>query len=148
MKSLPYLSYCIDEAIRLWPTIAIGSKRIALADIPYTDKQGKSCCIPKGSLCSLAFYVMFRESWIDNADEFVPERWSPTSSQSKELRSMLMPFALGTRNCIGQNLAKVEMATIAAYLLRFYSFELVSKPVYQIFLSMKATNVSMKVQTR
>jgi cytochrome P450 len=61
---------------------------------------------------------------------------------------MLMPFALGSRNCIGQNLAKVELSMIAAYLLRFFEFELLSEPKFQIFLTMKACNVQMKAHIR
>jgi hypothetical protein len=49
---------------------------------------------------------------------------------------------------VGQNLAKKELCMIASYLLRFFDFELLSEPVYQIFLTMKATNVRVKVHIR
>jgi cytochrome P450 len=143
LRSLPYLSHCIDEAMRLYPVVAVGSKRIASCDIEY-----HGITIPKGSMCTLLYYSMFRQSWITDPDKFIPERWADSSPQSKELRAMLMPFALGSRSCIGQNLAKIEIVMIASYLMRFFDFELISQPDYQIFLSMKALNVMMKVSSR
>ena len=61
---------------------------------------------------------------------------------------MLMPFAIGSRNCIGQNLAKTELCMIASYLLRFFEFELLSEPGYELFLTMKASNVQVRVHPR
>ena len=142
IRSLPYLSACINEAMRLYPVVAVGSKRTTLSDIEY-----EGIVIPSGSLCTLAYYSMFRQPWIENPDQFLPERWI-SSNQTDELREMLMPFALGSRNCIGQNLAKVELSLISSYLLRIFSFELVSEPHYEIFLTMKAKNARFKVSRR
>lgn len=143
IRALPYLSGCINEAMRLHPVGAAGSKRTTLSDIEH-----EGVLIPKGSTVILAFYSMYRQPWIDRAEEFLPERWDPSNPQEKELRAMLMPFVQGGRNCIGQNLAKVEIWLIAAYLLRFFEFELLSEPSYQIFLTMKAANVRVKAHLR
>jgi cytochrome P450 len=143
IRSLPYLSGCINEAMRLFPVGGAGSKRITVSEIEY-----EGVVIPKGSTCVLAVHSMYRQPWIERVDEFLPERWETSNPQEKELRAMFMPFAHGGRNCIGQNLAKVELWLISAYLLRFFEFELLSEPSYQIFLTMKATNVRVKVHSR
>ena len=143
IRALPFLSACILEAMRLHPVVATGSKRCTLSEIEY-----EGVVIPKGATCTLAFYSMFRQPWILRPDCFLPERWLPGSPQEKELRAMMMPFSLGSRNCIGQNLAKVELSMIASYLLRFFRFTLHSEPDFHIFLTMKASNVRVTAQVR
>lgn len=54
-SQLPYLSMVIKEGQRLWPVTSVGTSRTATKDIPYKDK-----IIPKGSICSIAFFAMFR----------------------------------------------------------------------------------------
>ena len=143
IRALPYLHGCIQEAMRLYPVAANGPKRCTVSDIEYEGIK-----IPKGSTCTVALYSMFRQPWIDRAEEFLPERWDPSNPQEKELKAMLMPFGLGSRNCIGQNLAKVELSMISSFLLRFFEFKLLSEPNYENFLSMKATNVRVQVHVR
>ena len=143
LRTLPYLSMCINEAMRLHPTIGAGSKRCPLSDIEYEGMR-----IPKGSTCTLHYYSIFRPHWLDRRDEFVPERWASDAPHVQQLKEMIIPFAVGSRNCIGQNLAKVELVMIAAYLMRFFDIELVGTPVYKIFLTMKATNALVKIKSR
>lgn len=38
---------------------------------------------------------MFRQEWISQPNEFMPERWEDANPQSKDLKDMLMPFSLG-----------------------------------------------------
>jgi cytochrome P450 len=61
---------------------------------------------------------------------------------------MLMPFNVGTRQCIGQNLAKMELAMVTAYLTRFFDFELLSEPSTDVFLTVKAHNVVCRIKSR
>lgn len=61
-------------------------------------------------------------------DDFVPERWLPSMDPKSEFagddRAACQPFSLGTRNCIGKNLAYAEMRLILAKLL--YHFDISS----------------------
>jgi cytochrome P450 len=143
LRALPFLSMCINEAMRLFPTIGAGSKRCPLTDVEYENLH-----IPKDSVCVIHYFSMFRPHWLDRPHEFVPERWEESGPHKEQLKALLMPFAVGGRNCIGQNLAKVELVMIAAYVLRFFDLELVGEPDYMIFLTMKATNVRVKVKVR
>lgn len=56
----------------------------------------------------------------------MPERWLSDGEAGPEFanddRAACQPFSLGTRNCIGKNLAAVEMHLIMAKLL--YHFDL------------------------
>lgn len=143
LMSLPWLDKCIKESMRLWSVIGVGPKRLLIQDIEYEGKV-----LPKGSVVHAAFHSMFRQSWIDRCDDFVPERWDESNPQVCELKCMFMPFNVGTRQCIGQNLAKMEIVMVVAYLVRFFEFELVSEPSVEIFLTVKATNVLFKVKSR
>lgn len=143
LLSLPYLDMCIKESLRLWPVAGAGPKRILVQDVEYCGMT-----LPKGSIFHAHFYSMFRQPWVTQPDEFIPERWQESNPQYQDLKSMLMPFNVGTRQCIGQNLAKMEMAMVAAYLMRFFDFELISEPSTDVFLTVKASNILLKVKSR
>jgi cytochrome P450 len=143
LQALPYLTCCINEAMRLWPTAGAGSRRVTESELFFEGMR-----IPRGSIVTVCYFAIFREKWIDSPTEFIPERWLSSNPQLEELKRMFTPFALGSRNCIGQNLAKVELVMLAAYMLRFFDFELVSEPIYQCFLTIKAKNALMKVASR
>lgn len=143
LKSLTYLSCCIDETMRLYPAGASGSKRSAPIDFEY-----EGMTIPKGAICAASFYTIFRQPWIERADEFIPERFEKDAPQYKELREMLTPFSIGERNCIGQNLAKIELLMMCAYIVRFFDFELIEEPEVDFFLTLKVGKAIMKLRKR
>lgn len=143
VMNLPYLSQCIKESMRLWSVVGGGIWRELTTDIHYEDYV-----LPAGSTFVAASYAAARQPWIDRPDDFLPERWSDENPQHSALKEVSMPFGAGRRQCIGQNLAKMEVAMIAAYTLRFFDFELVADPVEQIFLTVKPVDMSVKVQLR
>mmetsp|Transcript_50232 Transcript_50232/g.104839 ORF Transcript_50232/g.104839 Transcript_50232/m.104839 type:complete len:140 (-) Transcript_50232:129-548(-) len=110
--------------MRLWPVAATGSGRVAEADIeagPYL--------IPKGA--ALVFPILpIHRNGLEGGDEFRPERWLPTDPDAARLGDLFMPFSLGRRNCVGQNLAMLELKMAVASLAQHFRFELVS-PVVQ-----------------
>ena len=138
VMNLPFLAQCIKESMRLSSVIGGGMMRELTSDVHF-----EGMFLPKGSTVLSALYSTTRQSWIDRPDEFLPERWTDSNPQHAELKEMLIPFGTGKRQCIGQNLAKVEVALIAAYTLRFFDFELVAEPQEQMFLTVKP--VDMKV---
>ena len=76
---------------------------------------------------------------------FDPDRWASGSPDAEKLKENFFPFALGKRNCVGQNLAMLEIKLILASVLRSFRFELISEPGIDYFLTLKPTNVHMKV---
>ena len=60
--------------------------------------------------------------------EFIPERWIDGPEGKGEFaddkRGVLQPFSMGTRNCIGRNLAYAEMRLILAKVLFHFDLEL------------------------
>ena len=143
IAALPYLSQCIKESMRLWSVIGGGIIRVLTHDIHY-----EGYFLPRGSSVRSAVHSISRQPWIEKPDEFIPERWSDSNPQHAQLKEMFLPFGTGKRQCIGQNMAKVEVAMIAAYVLRFFDFKLLSEPVEQMFLTRKAVGISVEVQLR
>jgi cytochrome P450 len=59
----------------------------------------------------------YNPSVFASPSEFLPSRWS---SQPFSDAFQFLPFSAGSRNCIGQNLAMVEIQVmIVAFLLKF-----------------------------
>lgn len=152
VSKLEYLNDCIRESMRLWPT-AHGVARTTVQDIHY-----EGFTIPAGKLVQCNFYAMCRQPWIYKANEFIPERWSPdfyvkhqnevNPQQLNDLKEMFMPFALGHRNCIGQNMAMVQLRLLSANFLKHYEFELVEEVTFEIALLMKPEKLMMRVKRR
>mmetsp|Transcript_14216 Transcript_14216/g.13737 ORF Transcript_14216/g.13737 Transcript_14216/m.13737 type:complete len:480 (+) Transcript_14216:122-1561(+) len=139
LSKLVYLDKVIKESMRLWPVAAGGSARLASKDIKFKDM-----IIPKGSVLSLPQYVLFRMG-IQDPESFNPDRWDPDSPDLKQLNVSFLPFALGRRNCIGQNLAIFEMKLILATLYRSFRFELESVVEMDYTLTLKPKNAFLKV---
>jgi len=142
IASLEYLSWCIKETLRLWPVAAVVARDLT------QDVEHNGMLLPKGSLVFVHFYSMFRSPWIDNVDEFVPERWGPQNPQLARLKETVTPFSLGKRVCLGQNMAMFQLRAVAAHFLHFFDFELQGEPTFEYFLTLKMDDLQMKVTPR
>jgi cytochrome P450 len=61
---------------------------------------------------------------------------------------LMFPFSTGRRNCVGQNLAMLELKLVLATLVRRYDFSLRSKIVAKTFMTMKPDNAIFTVSRR
>jgi len=139
----PYLQQVIKEGLRLHPVAALGVLRTTAADVVAPDGV-----IPAGSTCMTPFYVIFREEWINDADAFVPERWSEQALQRKELEKHVFPFSLGKRDCIGQRMAMAQLKTVLAHLVPRYRLTMAQEPTADFFLTLKPAGAAVHVALR
>ncbi|KAJ8603888.1 hypothetical protein MRB53_042023 [Persea americana] len=82
---------------------------------------------PPGTVLSVPTYTLHHSPtiWGADADEFIPERWSPSSLTERQ-KGAFIPFSTGPRACVGRNVAEMELALIAATVLGNYEFEVVT----------------------
>jgi cytochrome P450 len=113
LKDLPYLNAVIKETMRLYPTIISTLPRVL--DIPL---ESDNVHLPAGTIVGMQNYVHHRDpSVYAEPNKFLPERWIE-QSPSSEVEKAFTPFSLGTRNCIGQNLAKAELLLAVSIVFR------------------------------
>ncbi|KAK5628879.1 hypothetical protein RRF57_004594 [Xylaria bambusicola] len=120
VKNLQFLRLCIDEAMRLHSTSAIGLPRIV------TAKSGVFCeneHFPEGTVLSVPSYTLHHTSdiWGPDVEEFRPERWLNATPRQK---MSFNPFSFGPRACVGQNVAHMELALIIGTAFHRYDFRL------------------------
>ncbi|KIJ63828.1 hypothetical protein HYDPIDRAFT_91894 [Hydnomerulius pinastri MD-312] len=118
-QSLPYLSACIREALRINPPGAILAPRISQAN--FTLGQ---YFIPAGFQLACNVYAVHRSksSWGD-PEVFRPERFLD-GSKSGGGRESWVPFSVGPRQCPAFNFALYELRTLAVMMLRRYEWKL------------------------
>ncbi|RYP08106.1 hypothetical protein DL764_002089 [Monosporascus ibericus] len=108
-NKLVYFNACVKEGLRLTPAVPFGHPRV----VPPGGDEVCGQRLPGGTKLSLMAWAMYRsERSFKHADTFGPERW--VSWNGYDDQSAFEPFSLGARNCIGKNLALVELKIILA----------------------------------
>ncbi|RYP38045.1 hypothetical protein DL767_002694 [Monosporascus sp. MG133] len=114
LDKLPYIEACVYEALRVSPTTAGVTPRIS--HTRGIELQGHF--IPPGT----ELYVNLRSPNMDADIWEAPERFQPERFVGNDAaKKNLFTFSYGPRNCIGRNLAWVEMLTIVANICKDYN---------------------------
>ncbi|KAJ8527923.1 hypothetical protein K7X08_015374 [Anisodus acutangulus] len=116
LAKLKMLSMILNESLRLYPPI-VATIRRAKADV---DLGG--CKIPLGTEVLIPILAIHHDQaiWGNDANEFNPSRFSEGVARAAKHPMAYIPFGLGVRQCIGQNLAILQTKlTIAIILKRF-----------------------------
>ena len=112
------LNATIKEAMRLYPPSTATFTRRALRDVEIDGQT-----IAKGALVMIPIWNLHHdERWFPEPEVFRPERFLPGAPTVP--RSAFMPFGIGPHFCLGQQFATLEMAAIAAQLIRHHHFAL------------------------
>jgi cytochrome P450 len=147
LKDLKYLNAVINEILRLFPASMGGILRQTDDDMIIDGYF-----VPKDTVVSASIYQVHhsKEIWGVDADDFVPERW--INGDPVELKRNLFTFGAGSRLCIGNNFAMMEIRLVLASLLLNFEFEMVENQDLQIVqfitpgLRSKKFNVGVKVR--
>lgn len=122
LASCVYLRACLDEAMRLTPPGPSELGRLVLTGGQIVDGD----FYPAGTEIGASLWSSARHE--DLGDPFVyrPERWIPdpqtgvTEEDVRKAKSYVQPFIAGPTNCVGQNLAMLELLiTVARTLWRY-----------------------------
>ncbi|ETS84997.1 hypothetical protein PFICI_03022 [Pestalotiopsis fici W106-1] len=123
LSEMVYLNAVLKEGLRLYVPGGGGMTRIV-------PPEGAEICgqfVTGGTAVTMNHYPAYRhESNFARPREFLPERWINTDDApfAKDRRDVYEPFSYGPRNCIGKNLAWLELRLLLTMMLWHYDFEL------------------------
>jgi cytochrome P450 len=109
--------------MRIHSTSAMGLPREIPQGAPPIVIAGHT--FKAGDVLSVPSYTIHRskEIWGPDAEQFVPERWSPERLTSRQ-KAAFIPFSHGPRACVGRNVAEMELLVMAATVFRLFEFEM------------------------
>ncbi|KAG8541201.1 hypothetical protein GDO81_029485 [Engystomops pustulosus] len=122
ISSLHYLDCVIKELLRLFTPIS-GGYRTVLQTFELDGFQ-----IPKG--WSVLYSIRDTHDTapvFKNVDVFDPDRFGQDRTEDKDGRFHYLPFGGGVRNCLGKQLAKLFLKTLAIELASMSRFELATR---------------------
>ncbi|KAH7103615.1 cytochrome P450 [Auriculariales sp. MPI-PUGE-AT-0066] len=122
-KDMPYLNACIDEALRLFPVVPVNGSR----SIP-SGSGGKvisNYFVPENTEVYVPQCVLHtsEQHFSPEPLAYHPERWLPAEGSNNKWhtnRNAFFPFSFGAQNCVGKNLARIEMVLLLSMLLHSY----------------------------
>jgi len=122
LGQMKWLNGCINEALRLQPPVPSGSQR-SVGNGKGTKVLG-SLIIPEETQLVLHTYSIHRDPRSFHSPEvFLPERWFSTGAPAGEHNTAaFFPFSYGPTNCVGKNLALMEMRMLLCWVLRRFRF--------------------------
>lgn len=109
LSQIPYTHAVIKEALRLFPPAS--SLREGAPGVDIVDPQGRRYPT-RGTFIWVIHQALHRNpAYWKRPDDFLPDRWLATDPavDLHPVKGAYRPFELGPQNCIGQNLATLEL---------------------------------------
>ncbi len=124
-RQFPYLQAVIREGLRMWPP-ATG----LLPKVSAVDDVICGIRIPAGTSVAWAPWPVMRNTDVfgADADQFRPERWLDISAEQYRAMdtTVMLDFGGGSRyECLGKNIAMIELNKVYVELLRRFDIVLV-----------------------
>ncbi|KAJ0282876.1 hypothetical protein CBS470a_007591 [Colletotrichum nupharicola] len=121
---LPYLQAVLEETLRFFPPAPNALPRI-------TPPEGNLVLgkrVPGNTVLSIPHWAMYHTtSNFSRPDEFIPNRWLDDPQFASDRKECMNVFSFGPRNCIGKNLAYVEMRMFLARAIWNFDIELAAE---------------------
>ncbi len=117
LDRLPWTTACLQESLRCFPAGWMARRAIEDDVIGgHHIRRGTTVVIP-------IHHIHQDPRWWPDPEQFDPTRFLDTGAKDRP-RSAYLPFGGGRRICIGQSLALMEMALIAAIMSQRFAFDL------------------------
>ncbi|CAL9138240.1 unnamed protein product [Musa acuminata var. zebrina] len=120
LAKLKTLGMILNETLRLYPP-AVATIRRAKAEVELGGYH-----IPRGTELLIPIMAVHHDArlWGPDVTQFNPARFADGASRAARHPTAFIPFGLGPRMCIGQNLALLEAKLTVAVLLQRFAFRL------------------------
>ncbi|KAL5478590.1 hypothetical protein ACEPAI_2774 [Sanghuangporus weigelae] len=118
LARMPYLNAVINEALRLQPAVPTILQRSPLEGSGGKFVAGRF--VPESTAVYVPPYVLHRDPryFSPFPDSFIPEQWIEDSNKFITNTSAFIPFSTGPANCVGKNLALLEMRMMVAAIIQ------------------------------
>ncbi|KAL1167452.1 hypothetical protein V6Z11_A05G019600 [Gossypium hirsutum] len=122
---LKTLTMILNESLRLYPPTIATIRRAKI------DAKLGGYMIPRDTELLIPILAVHHDQtiWGNDANEFNPARFSEGVARAAKHPVGFIPFGLGVRTCIGQNLAILQAKLTLSIILQRFSFRLA--PTYQ-----------------
>ncbi|XP_065886152.1 cytochrome P450 4F12-like [Dysidea avara] len=142
VSKLSYITMCIKESLRLYPPVPVASRLLA------NDCEMDGCRIPKGAMVFIGIHTVHHDPLVwDDPKKFDPLRFTTENSKKMDPFAFL-PFSAGTRNCMGQQFAMVQMKVAVAHIVNKFLLKMdtthVVKPCLHLVLKSE-TGIKLKL---
>lgn len=121
LNQLPYTHGVVKETLRFYPlaaTVRQGEAGFSLS-VPRSNQQYPTAGTAIHDTPSV---IQLDPAVWPRANEFLPQRWVPSDDEPlykpAAYKDAWRPFSMGPRNCIGMELAMVEIKLVAALVCR------------------------------
>ncbi|KAI0067765.1 high nitrogen upregulated cytochrome P450 monooxygenase 2 [Artomyces pyxidatus] len=123
LSEMAWLNACINETVRLQPPIADGTQRMVVRG--SGPKVLGENVIPEQTTVFVHTYSIHRDPRnFSSPDSFLPERWLGTDAAiTAHNLTAFFPFSYGPYNCVGKNLALLEIRMAVASLVQKFNFQ-------------------------
>ncbi|GAB2269464.1 hypothetical protein Dimus_004382 [Dionaea muscipula] len=120
VTNLKTLGMVVYETLRLYPP-AVATIRRSRKDVELGGMV-----IPEGTELLIPILAVHHDPtiWGSDVSEFNPARFAQGAARAANHPTAFMPFGLGARQCIGQNLAILQAKLAMAMILQRFSFDL------------------------
>ncbi|KAJ7266575.1 cytochrome P450 [Mycena rebaudengoi] len=128
LANMVYLNAVIKEALRLLPPVPTSLQR-APAIGSGSKMLGNGVIIPEGTAIVIPPYTIQRSPHYFSPDpeRFLPERWLANADDLTFVlnQDAFIPFSIGPANCVGRNLALLELRMVVAYIVQAFDMRFV-----------------------
>lgn len=118
--TFPYLTAIINEVLRIYPPVPIALPRVT----PKGGAMVAGVFVPEGAIVGVqSWCITHSPKYFKDPHTFRPERW--LNPDCTDNLSASQPFLLGSRNCIGQTMAMMELRILVAKMVFLFDFKLI-----------------------
>jgi cytochrome P450 len=144
-EAMSYTHQVLQESLRLYPPGWLITRRSIEA-----DELGGYAIAPRTDIFISPYLLHRHPAFWSDAEEFRPERFADADANERH-KFAYIPFAVGPRHCIGENVAMFEMLVHMRTMMRRFRLERASNDPIELEAQINLrprSNLMMTVTTR